>query len=307
MRSIMKNISKTVVFFGSGPVAAKGLALLSQHTSVEAIVTKPTTLKQMRTVAPNIPIYTAANKKDLTQLVLNEQFKSDVAVLIDFGIIVEQAVIDSFYLGIVNSHFSLLPRLRGADPITFTILNGDEKTGVSLMLIDAGLDTGKLITQKTMAVSPTSTTPELTADLIELSNQLIKDYLPLYVSGEVKPRQQPHPDRATYTRKLTKQDGLIDWNKPAKQIEREIRAYIDWPRSTTRLANKDVIITKAHATSSSHPNEAPGSLRIINKSNSLYVATSEGKLWIEKLQPAGKTEMTVAAFLAGYRSKLNSH
>ncbi len=125
-----------------------------------------------------------------------------------------QRVIDAFPLGIINSHFSLLPHLRGADPITWSIANGDEKTGVSLMLVDTGLDTGKLITSRSLALDGTETTPSLTDKLITLSDELLQEYIPRYLAGDVSPRAQPHPDRATYARKLTKDDGRIDWTSP---------------------------------------------------------------------------------------------
>lgn len=303
----MKKTSKTIVFFGSGPVAAKSLALLLEDFSVEAVVTKPRAPHHKGSVpvlelaeSNNIPTLTAANKQELDKLITDNSFSSDIAVLIDFGIIVSQKVIDSFSLGIVNSHFSLLPKLRGADPITFAILNGDTKTGVSLMLIDEGMDTGKLITQKTYHMPDTITTPELTDELIALSHQLICKYLPSYMNNEIQPRQQPHPDRATYTRKLTKSDGIIDWNKPAQQIEREIRAFQVWPGSRTSLFGKDVIITKAHAVPS---DGIPGKVEIVKDTGILIVYANSGYICIEELKPAGKKEMPVKAFLAGLRLK----
>ena len=225
--------------------------------------------------------------------------KREIAILIDFGIIVSQKAIDNFPLGIVNSHFSLLPEWRGADPISFAILSGQPKTGVSLMLIDAGMDTGMLITQKVHLIKPGTTTPSLTDELITLSHKLLVAYLPEYIAGTVKPRNQPHPDRATYSRKLTKEDGLIDWNKPAEVIEREIRAFIDWPKSRTILGDKDVILTKAYIEPSVDVGEKPGDVIVIKEMGGLAVTTSNGLLWIQRLKPAGKSEMTAAAFLAG--------
>jgi methionyl-tRNA formyltransferase len=247
----------------------------------------------------NIPTLTAANKQELDKVITDNSFKSNLAILIDFGIIVSQKVIDSFPLGIVNSHFSLLPKLRGADPITFTILNGDEKTGVSLMLIDEGMDTGKLLTQKTYHLPNTITTPELTDELIALSHKLLCEYLPSYIDGKLQPRQQPHPDRATYTRKLTKTDGIIDWNKPAEQIEREIRAFLGWPGSRTTLFKKDVIITRAHVDPAI--NNVPGSVGVNKESGLITVSCGSGSICIEELKPAGKKEMPAKAFLSGLR------
>jgi methionyl-tRNA formyltransferase len=302
----MKKTSETVVFFGSGPVAAESLQLLARDFNVEAVITKPKP-PHHRGAFPVISLaeklgiktYLPANKRELSELFKVKPVNSRLGIVIDYGIIINQDVIDHFPLGIVNSHFSLLPEWRGADPITFAILSGQQKTGVSLMVIDAGLDTGKLITQRSLAIEPDDTTPTLTSKLIMLSHELLVEYLPRYVSGEVKPRNQPHPDRATYSRLLTKEDGLIDWQKPAVQLEREVRAFAGWPKSRTNLAGKEVIITKARATDRSG---VPGTVSIDGKR--LIVATGEASLIIEKLKPAGKNEMTGEAFIAGHRNLL---
>src|SRR5688572_20047531 len=138
----MTNSSKTanpsgvkIVFFGSGPVAAESLRLLGQSFEIEAIVTKPSTTREMGAAAGSARLLTVENRHELDVLISEHPFESEVGVLIDFGIIVSQKVIDYFPKGIINSHFSLLPEWRGADPITFSILSGQKKTGVSLMLL----------------------------------------------------------------------------------------------------------------------------------------------------------------------------
>ena len=149
----------TVVFFGSGPVAARSLELLLAHQEVEAIVTKPTTFQEMTDIAGSIPVYTVANRRELDELMSNETFKSTLGILIDFGIIVSKKVIDTFKLGIINSHFSVLPQWRGADPISFAILSGQPTTGVSLMLLDEGMDTGKILVTRSIPIFPDDNTP----------------------------------------------------------------------------------------------------------------------------------------------------
>lgn len=290
--------NEQTVFFGSGPVAAKCLELLALHTPIEAVVTKPRAPHHKGDVPVfevaqrlSLPVITASNKHELEEVLREQRFSSRYATLIDFGIIVTRQIIDKFPLGIINSHFSLLPRLRGADPITWAIANGDEKTGVSLMLIDEGMDTGKLLGYRTLHISPHETTPELTHRLIELSNTLLQEYVPPYLAGELQPKNQPHPDRATYSRKLAKSDGIIDWSEPAETIERKIRAFTGWPGSRTTLGSLDVIITQAHVS----PTEAD-----------LSVRCADGKyLVIDALKPAGKKEMPARAFLAGYKDKIS--
>ncbi len=301
-----------IVFFGTGPVAAKSLQLLASNFEVEAVITKPKPSHHRGNfpvieVATelNLPVETAPDKHTLSSLIATKSFQSRLGVLIDFGIIVNEDVINHFPLGIVNSHFSLLPRWRGADPISFAILNGDDKTGVSLMLLEPKLDTGKLIAQKSLPIKSDDTTPSLTDKLINLSHELITEHLPSYVAGQAKVRSQPHPDRATYSRKLSKADGLIDWTKPAEQIEREIRAFIDWPKSRTTLAGKEVIITKAHTTTATEANNRPGEIKLDKKAGLVIVSTAKGALCIEKLKPAGKQEMSAQSFMAGYGRNLN--
>ncbi len=295
----MEQLKTSLVFFGSGPVAAASLRHLAQHCTIEAVITKAVTKADMSALVPGTPVFTAEKKAELTQLITQKQFKSPFGVIVDFGIIVEQAVIQAFPLGIINSHFSLLPQWRGADPITFAILSGQPKTGVSLMLIEPTLDTGKLLVQRGLIIDVADTTNSLTDKLVNLSNELLVDYLPRYQNGEIRPRSQPHPNRATYSRKLTKEDGLLDWAKPAEQLEREVRAYASWPKSYTTLGGKDIIITQAHVVTATMQ---PGEIQATK--NELLIGTAKDALAIDRLKPAGKAEMTVQGFLAGYRGLL---
>jgi methionyl-tRNA formyltransferase len=299
------------VFFGSGPVAARSLELLSQEFDIEAVVTKPKPAHHRGTfpvldVASvlQLPIHTVSSKKELSELLATKPFQSDIAVLIDFGIIVAQDAIDYFPRGIVNSHFSLLPEWRGADPITFAILSGQKRTGVSLMLLVEAMDEGPLLAQAPFDIPTTMTAPELTEALVDLSHESLKSVLPLYLAGQTDPAPQDHVTIAdspvpTYSRKLTKADGILDFVKPAKQLEREVRAFLEWPKSRANLAGIDVIITKFMVADFSGQ---PGNVEIIDKQ--LVVFCSQGALVIEKLKPAGKAEMTAQAFIAGYGSKL---
>lgn len=306
-------MDEPIVFFGTGPVAAKSLELLARSFAVEAVVTKPRAEHHRGSVPVRetaerlgLRVMEVANKKMVTDTVAAAKFKSRVAVLIDFGIIVEQKVIDSFPLGIVNSHFSLLPQWRGADPITFSILSGQSKTGVSLMLLVEAMDEGPLLAVGEYDLPADITTPKLSEDLIALSYALLKDTLPKYISGQVKSAPQDkvagivgYSAEPSYSRKLTKEDGILDWNKPAAQLEREIRAYLDWPKSRCVLGGHAVIITAARA----EPGEGtPGQLWREGKHIGVY--TAKGVLMIEKLKPAGKAEMPIAAFLAGYAKDL---
>ncbi|MDO8265467.1 MAG: methionyl-tRNA formyltransferase [Candidatus Saccharibacteria bacterium] len=294
----------SLVFFGSGPVAAESLRLLANTFDIEAIITKPTTEQEMGSAYGNAPIFTVSTKDELDKLIENTSFTSQVAVLIDFGIIVSQKVIDYFPYGIINSHFSILPELRGADPISFAILEGKKKTGVSLMLLVEAMDEGPILSVGTLDLDGSETTESLTNELVILSYNLLSDRLVEYLSGETDLVDQQilankFDVRPSYTRKLTKLDGNIDWSKSAEQIEREIRAYSGWPKSKTTLNGVDCVITNASIINKSGK---PGDYFIDNKS--LYVFCGENALIIERLKPAGKKEMDIAGFLAGYRNRL---
>lgn len=307
----MKKTSETILFFGSGPVAAKSLELLSKDFVIEAVVTKPKPAHHKGSFPVldvsdtlNLPVHTVSNKEELSALIDKKAFKSRLSVLIDFGIIVGKDVIDYFPLGIVNSHFSLLPKWRGADPITFAVLSGQKTTGVSLMLLVESMDEGPLLAQTPVPIRADTTTPQLTHELIEVSHNMLAQTLPLYFQNSIQPMAQEQASIAedkkpTYSRKLTKQDGKIDWQKPAEQIEREIRAFLGWPGSYAKVGDQDVIITKAKTAEEKSP---PGKITVDN--GRLLVGCSKGTLEIEALKPAGKKEMTAEAFLAGYKSKI---
>ncbi|HUY53066.1 MAG TPA: methionyl-tRNA formyltransferase [Candidatus Dormibacteraeota bacterium] len=300
----MIKTSKSIVFFGSGSVAAKSLELLSNNFYIEAVITKP---KQSNSRDPvpvidaalklGVKLFTPTNKNELDKLFDENIFTSKLGVLIDYGIIVSSKVINYFKLGIINSHFSLLPIWRGADPISFSILNGDKFTGVSLMLINEGIDEGNLIAQEKIGIEHLDSI-KLTNYLINLSNSMLKKYLPMYLSGKITPYVQSAAMLPSYSRKLTKEDGHIDWNKPANQIEREIRAFINWPKSFTNIYNIPVIITQVNFNNSSG---TPGS--IYYSKSVMNIKCLSNSLDILKLKPVGKPEMDISSFIAGYKNR----
>jgi methionyl-tRNA formyltransferase len=305
----------SIIYFGSGPLAAESLAFLHENFEVEAVITKPRAAHHKGPVpviefceSHDLPYHTPANKSELSEFFSLSQFRSCIGVVIDYGIIINRDVIDAFSQGIVNSHFSLLPEWRGADPITFAILSGQTKTGVSLMLIDEKMDEGPLLAQAEVALSPTTTALSLTQALIEVSNTLLSEILPLYHDGGIQsvPQSSTIGETKTpsYSRRLSKADGALDWQKPAEQLEREIRAYLTWPRSYTTLGQVSVTVTAAHVI----PQAAKpvGTIELHKESGTLLVHCAVGCLSIDALQPAGKKEMSVAEFIRGYGSRVTS-
>jgi methionyl-tRNA formyltransferase len=228
-------------------------------------------------------------------------FASRLGVVVDFGIIIPQAIIDVFPLGIINSHFSLLPQWRGADPITFSLLSGQPTTGVAVMRIVEGLDEGPLLGMEQLAITPEHNNSSLTKDLIDLSNKMLQDLLPRYILGLIAPYDQDTTIASSYSRKLNISDAALDFSKPADVLEREVRAFSSWPKSKTILAGLDCIITKSHA--ETLPSPSPTQL-IIEKNRLGIACSNNSALWIDELKPAGKPAMPIAAFINGYRSKL---
>ena len=290
------------------------MRLLAEDFAIEAVITKPKPAHHRGSfpvleVADvlDIPVVAVTDAPDVSSKVISAQFRSKVAVLIDFGIIVKQDVIDSFPLGIINSHFSPLPQWRGADPITFSILSGQEQTGVSLMEVAEKLDEGDLVALGLYDLDGTETNASLTQDLINLSAGLLRDTLPSYMEN---PRAIPqekvadilpevaYPREPSYSHKLSKRDGVLDLSKSAEQLERELRAYLGWPGSRTVIAGKDVVITAAHVADNSLENVDKKTIFIANKQ--LCLQTASGILVIDTLKPAGKPAMPASAFLAGY-------
>lgn len=299
----MKRMSETIIFFGSGPVAAESLKKLAQDFEIEGVVTKPKPPHHkyefpVLSVAEKLGlnIFTTEDRKSLDELFTKEAFKSRLGVVIDYGILISDKVINRFPLGIVNSHFSLLPKWRGADPITFSILSGEHDTGVSLMLIVERLDEGPLLAQRSMNLKESIDATTLTSQLVDLSHEMLCTYLPEYAAGNIEPAPQSELG-VSYSRKLNKQDGVLDFNKSVYQLEREIRAFIEWPRSRTKIHGMDVIVTQAHIQESNE--NTPGKIWTHDKQLGIYA--SDGILVVDRLIPAGRKEMSAEAFLQGYR------
>lgn len=285
-----------IVFFGSGPVAAATLEALWPHFAIEAIITKPRATGHRGSVpvldvahAHRAQVFTPQTKQELSDLIVTHSFTSQIGLVVDYGIIISKSVIDSFDFGIINSHFSLLPEWRGADPITFAVLSGQKQTGVSLMLINERLDEGQLLAQQSLALPANITTPELTTKLIALSNTMLITNIPKYIAGDIKSYDQPKATEASYSRKLTKDDAVIDIKKTSTQIEREIRAFSGWPKSVIDLFGHRVVVRKARIAQS--------------VSDGALVITCGQQTFLEVLEltaPSGKT-MSGAAFLRGYK------
>lgn len=311
----MKKTSKTVVFFGNERLAtgvttaAPTLqALIKNGYTIAAVVSNHATSTSRN--SRKLEIETIAKQHNIPFLLPNKPseiieelhgLKASVGVLVAYGKIVPQSVIDIFPFGIVNIHPSELPLHRGPTPVESVILDGSKQTAVSIMKLVKAMDAGPVYAQQKVSLTGTETKQELADRLLDIGGNLIIQNLPAILDGTLEPKEQ-NEAAATFDQLLSKQDGIIDWNKPAMQIEREIRAYAEWPKSRTVLATKDVVITKAHVIPTDVLINQPGTIEAVG--NTLVITCGQESLCVDTLKPAGKNEMTAAAFIAGYGQNL---
>lgn len=318
----MTKISKTtatsgkrLVFFGNERIAT-GVstkvptlqALIESDYEIVAVVSnftasqsRSTRALEIQSVAEahGIPVLLPDKPADIIDQL--QSFGAEAAVLVAYGKIVPQSIIDIFPRGIINIHPSLLPLHRGPTPIESVILSGDKRTGVSVMQLAREMDAGPIYAQSEVPLSGAETKQELADKLLEIGKTMVLELLPGILEGSIValPQDDSH---ATYDKLITKDDGKLDFTKSASLLEREIRAFVDWPKSRTRIAGIDVIITRAKAFKEVKANSKPGDVYKSTSGKNILITTNAGSLLIERLKPAGKKEMTAEAFLAGHKS-----
>jgi len=243
-----------------------------------------------------VPVVIPEKLRDIMDILV--RCHATVGVLAAYGKMVPQSIIDIFPSGIVNIHPSLLPLHRGPTPIESAILDGNEKTGVSLMQLVKAMDAGHVYAYRDISLNDTQSKQEIADQLGSLGANMLTTLLPHIINGEVRGESQDD-HMATYDNLIVKDEGVLDWNKPARRLEREVRAYLGWPQSHTTLGKNSVIITEAHAEVGGG---RPGKLLLRDKSLGVY--TSEDILIIDRLKPIGKSDMSIAAFLNGYHDGL---
>jgi len=317
----MKTNKATIVFFGTPEFAVPSLkALIDNGYHVVAVVTnpdKPIGRKQVITPSPvkelakkhGIPVL-QPEKLDANYKLQTINYKPDIFIIASYGKIIPKDVLAIPKHGTLNVHPSLLPKYRGPSPIQAAILKGEEKTGVTIMLTDEKMDHGPILAQKALenvrfsaegGKVQSSKFNELYEALAKLGAELLVETLPKWLAGEITPEEQDHA-KATYTKILKKEDGKIDWEHSAEEIERKIRAFEVWPGSWSmaRIRGKNTRIKVIEAKIDGDRDFAvkPGSL--IKKKGDLLVASRNKFLVIEKLQLEGRKTITGSEFLKGY-------
>ena len=219
----------------------------------------------------------------------------DLLVVAAYGLILPKAVLAIPRFGAVNVHASLLPAYRGASPIAAAILDGLTETGVSIMLMDVGMDTGPVLAQVRQPIAATDSTALLSARLAEQGAQALVDTLPRWLAGELAPVDQADlPGVVSHCSLIEKEDGRIDWSLPAARIERMTRAYAPWPSAFTHWNGNLLKIWQATVVAGA---AAPGC--VVERADDVAVGTGDGLLRLEMVQPAGKRAMDAASFLRG--------
>ena len=224
--------------------------------------------------------------------------RADVMVVAAYGLILPQWVLDAPRLGCLNIHASLLPRWRGAAPIHRAIEAGDRETGVTIMQMDAGLDTGAMLLVERVAVAADDTTGSLHDKLAALGGRMIVEALELAACGGLRPVLQPE-EGVTYAHKIEKAEAAIDWAQPADVLERRVRAFDPFPGVTGSLGGEAVKIWRAHAVMQGPGSVAPGTVVTLD-GHGIGVACAHGRLEITELQRPGGKRLPAADFLRGF-------
>lgn len=254
--------------------------------------------------AHHLPVYQPINFKDSQAIAELAALAPDILVVIAYGLILPQAVLNIPRLGCINVHASILPRWRGASPIQQAILQGDQETGVTIMQMDAGMDTGAMLIQASCPIHSDDTAESLHDRLAELSAAPLLETLDLLAAGHAQVEQQDQA-LATYAPKIKKEDAAINWHKPAIEIDRQIRAYNPWPIAWTKIGDEVLRIHRARVIEQK-PTKKPGTILSIDK-HGMLVATGEQALLVERLQFAGGKAMSVADWLNAGRRQLHTH
>ncbi|PJG58704.1 methionyl-tRNA formyltransferase [Aeromonas cavernicola] len=299
-----------LIFAGTPDFAARHLAaLLSSDHEVVAVYTqpdKPAGRGQKLTASPvkalalahNLPVYQPDSlRKEEAQAEL-AALGADLMVVVAYGLILPKVVLDTPRLGCINVHGSLLPRWRGAAPIQRSIWAGDSETGVTIMQMDVGLDTGAMIRKVSCPIAADETSASLYDKLAELGPQALVDTIHAMAAGETA--AEPQDDGlANYAEKLSKEEARIDWSMDATAIERCIRAFNPWPISWFEVAGQTIKVWQVTVIDSDHGQPA-GTLLKADKQG-IDIATGKGELRLLTLQPPGKKAMSVSDLLNSRR------
>lgn len=250
-----------------------------------------------------LPVYQPVDFKSVEERERLAALKPDVIVVAAYGQILPDSILRLPRYGCLNIHPSLLPKYRGVSPVPAAILSGDEFTGVSIMMLDSGVDTGPVLVQAQVSVTEWDTTASLMEKLARIGAQLLIEVLPRWMQGKVLLQNQDDT-KATYTHMIDKADGEINWHQPAMTLWRQVRAYQPWPGSYTRWMGKQLKVIEAIPIE--NRSDTPGRVVLLSGNSTFGVQTGLGGLGILRVQIEGKRIMSGAEFLRGQRQLIGS-
>jgi len=298
-----------LVFLGTADFAVPSLRASAEHHEVIAVITQPEREGSRGRPAPRpvadearslgVDVWHPQRLRERATVARVLELRADALVVAAYGQIIPAELLDGVALGGVNVHASLLPRWRGAAPVAAAILAGDAETGVSIMQMDAGVDTGPVFMRRPVAIAPDATAPTLTATLARIGAGALLEVLAGLGTGEAAALPQVEPD-ATYAPRLTRSDGQVDWNaQTAVEVDRRLRALQPWPGVVAPLAGARVQLLGGAPVDLE--DGEPGTLAGVS-GESVIVATRAGGYRIDAVKPPGSRAMSPAAFLRGRRS-----
>jgi methionyl-tRNA formyltransferase len=301
------------IFFGSPEFAVPCLDALTSVSEVAAVVSQPDKPagRGLSMRAPAVKVRALELGLDVWQprKVRTAEFAerlraldADVGVVVAYGRILPRAVLDAPRLGCVNVHASLLPRWRGAAPIQWSIVHGDAETGVTLMQMDEGMDTGPMLAKASIPIERSDDAATLSARLSALGAELLRRELPRYVAGELTPEPQDE-SLATMAPLLEKTHGRIDWARPATAVHDQIRGMNPWPGAYTLLDGRRIKVHRAVPSTLDPEGAEPGRVTALDPEG-ILVACGQGTLEIQELQESGRKRVDARAFITGRRVAL---
>ena len=302
---MMSQSKQTIVFFGTHNFAAAILEGLfkSPFISIELVVTQPDKPVGRKKEIQKSPVKILAEKYNLKlaqpEKLTNSNFKipnADLAIVAQYGLLIPENIINTPKFGALNAHTSLLPKYRGASPIQSAIINGETKTGITIIKMDKGLDTGPILLQKEVKIGQNDTYQTLDEKMSHIGLSALLEVIPLYISGQIKAVPQDD-SKATTCKQLTREDGKVDWTKTASEIYNLYRGLHPWPGIWTMLNNKRLKLILIKPSGKKYKTGM-----IIVEDNKLYIGCKDTSIEILELQLEGKKTMTAKSFLNGNKN-----
>jgi methionyl-tRNA formyltransferase len=303
-----------LVFMGTPPFAVPSLQALARDYEVAAVVTQPDRpARRGRKLTPSavkkaalelgLPVLQPASLREEEAVAELTRLGPRVMVVAAYGQILRPQVLAIPPSGVLNVHPSLLPKYRGASPVAGALLAGEQQTGVTIMLMDEGMDTGPILSQITVDIDPQDTTGSLAERLAGLGAELLTGVLPAWLEGRIEAQAQDDA-QATYTKPISKGDGVIDWSLPAVDIWHRVRAYNPRPGARTWWKGDQLKVMRARPLPD-WKGEAKAAV-VVQSDSGVAVATGEGALLLEEIQLAGKRAMLAEDFVRGQRDFVGS-